>query len=137
MRKQVLSAGAFADQAARALRAVPSLRSQAAATLKSTGTAEIIASSGDAAGVVEGGGLPPELAALLKGLAVPAADLQRVSAALPTDAAGGPVLIAPLTDPVRTRLLKNRISLLAAFAKSARRSPLLRSRGLPKRYTPR
>jgi hypothetical protein len=50
---------------------------------------------------------------------------------------GGPTLIEPLADPARTRNLQAIRTELARYSKSARRSPISRTRGKPKRFRPR
>jgi hypothetical protein len=82
-------------------------------------------------------GVPPDLRRLLRRLGVRGRDLAPVRAALLGGLPGGPALIEPLADPSRTRTLRAISTGLAGFARSARRRPLERVRGKPKRYTPR
>lgn len=81
-------------------------------------------------------GIPADLRAALARLGVSGGQLAGVRAALLTDSAGGPVLIAPLTDAKRSQNLKALASELAQFAGRARRNPIARSRPQAKRYTP-
>jgi hypothetical protein len=140
-RKQVLASAGFAGGAARALRPVPSLRKRALAALRSTGAAEIVASAEEVLalqGEVRVSGVPPALRDRLRRLGVRGSDLAPVRAALlASSSGGGPALIEPLADPARTRNLQSIAAELARFSKSARRSPISRSRGLPKRFRPR
>jgi hypothetical protein len=139
-RRQVLAAAGFADKAARGLRRMPSLRASAAATLTSTGAAEVTVSAGDVAvlqAAVRSGGVPAELKAALARLGVGGRDLARVKDALLGDSVGGPVLIAPLADRARTKNIQAMATELAAFARKARHRPIVRSHGQAKRYRQR
>ena len=136
-RTQVFAAAGFANKAAQALRRVPSLRASAAAALSATGTAEVIVSAGDVAALqaaVFAGGLPADLKAALARLGVTGAALAAVKDGLLADSVGGPVLIAPLADPARTKNIQAMVSELTSFAHNAQRTPVVRSRGEPRRY---
>lgn len=137
--RQVSAAAGFADKAARKLRGAASLRSAAVLALRSAGPAEIVVSSSDVSTVqaqVRAAGIPADLRAALARLGVSGGQLAGVRAALLTDSAGGPVLIAPLTDAKRSQNLKALASELAQFAGRARRNPIARSRPQAKRYIP-
>ena len=139
-RKQVLASAGFAAGAARALRPVPSLRKRALAALRSTGAAEVVASSEEMLALqaeVRVAGVPPALRNHLRRLGIRGGDLAPVRAALLAGSGGGPALIEPLADPARTRNLQSIATELARYSKSARRTPISRTRGLPRRYTPR
>lgn len=139
-RKQVLAAAGFANKAAQALRRVPSLRAAAAAALTSTGAAEVVISSGDVGALhaaVHTGGVPADLKAALARLGVTGNALSGVKDGLLVDSTGGPVLIAPLADPARTKNIQAMATELTAFAQRARRQPIERSHGEPKRYRQR
>jgi hypothetical protein len=138
-RRQVLAAAGFADGAAKALGGVPALRAAAGAALTSTGATEVIVSDDQLSSLrsaVRSGGVPADLKAALAKLGVTAsADLANVKAGLlDTLSPGGPVLIAPLTDPARTSTLKALATELAAFAKAARAHPISRTKGSPRSY---
>lgn len=138
-RKQALAAASFADKAARALRAVPALRAKAAAALKAGGTTEVVTTPEQVLALqteVRATGLPAELRDALRRLGVRGDQLGSVRDALLLETTGGPALIGPLTDPARTRNLKAIASELARFSKSARRRPIKRTRGMPKRVPP-
>jgi hypothetical protein len=138
-RTQVIAAAGFASKAARALRKAASLRALAAATLTSTGTAEVVVSSSDVAALqvaVHAGGVPAELRAALARLGVTGAALAGVKDGLLADSPGGPALIAPLANPARTKNMRAMATELDAFARNARRRPIVRSHGQPKRYRP-
>ena len=136
-RRQVFAAAGFADKAASALRRVPSLRAGAAATLNATGTAEVVASSEDVVALqaaVFSRGVPADLKAALARLGVTGNNLAPVKDALLGDSAGGPVLIAPLADPARTKNIQAMVTELGTFARNARHRPITRSPGQAKRY---
>lgn len=138
-RRQVLAAAGFADRAAKALRAVPALRAAAATALTSTGAIEVIATADKIVALLttlRTSGIPADLKAALKALGVTASsDLASVKAGLlASTSGGGPTLIAPLTDPARTRNIQAMATDLAAFAKAARHRPITSSRGGPRRY---
>jgi hypothetical protein len=59
------------------------------------------------------------------------------AALLASSTGGGPALIEPLADSARTRNLQSIATELARYSKSARRSPISRSRGRPRRFRPR
>jgi hypothetical protein len=135
-RRQALASAAFASQAAKTLRGVPALRAKAAATLTSTGTAEVTATAAQVLALqasVRAGGVPSDLAAQLARLGIRGADLGRVKAALLASSAGGPALIAPLADPAVTRTIEASAAALAKYAKAARRAPIRTYRGEPLR----
>ena len=135
-RRQVLAAADFAARAARALRPVPSLRGSAAAALRATGAAEVVISPAEVLALqaeVRVSGIPPALRDRLRRLGVRGEDLAPVRAGLLAGSPGGAALIEPLADPARTRNLKAIATELARYAKSARRAPISRTRGLPKR----
>jgi hypothetical protein len=139
-RKQVLASAGFAAAAARALRPVPSLRKNALAALRSTGAAEVVATPEEVLALqaeVRLSGVPPALRNQLRRLGVRGSDLAPVRAALLAGSSGGPALIGPLADPARTRNLQAITAELARYSKSARRSPISRTRGKPKRFRPR
>jgi hypothetical protein len=139
-RRQVTAAAAFAGQAAKALGPVPSLRAAAAAALRAGGVAEAVVTAADVSvfqSTVRSGGIPSDLAALLKRLGVEGADLGRAKASLLASSAGGPALIAPLDDPARTRNLRSMASELAKFSRDARRRPITRAHPAPRRYRSR
>ncbi len=139
-RGQVTAAAAFASQAAKALGPLPSLRAAAAAALHAGGVAEVVVSAGDVSvfqSTVRAGGVPSDLAALLKRLGVQGADLSRAKASLLGSSAGGPALIAPLDDPARTRNLRSLASELKTFSRDARRRPITRAHPAPRRYRSR
>jgi hypothetical protein len=138
-RKQVRAAAGFADGAAKALRSVPALRAAAAAALVSTGAAEVMVTTSDVAALqadVRAHGMPADLRDLLRGLGVTGHDLVGAQDGLLVAPTGGPTLIAPLADPARTRLFRSIGAELAAFSRRARRTPILQTRGAPKRYRP-
>lgn len=139
-RRQVLAAAGFAGKAARALQPVPSLRARALTALTATGATEVVATPAELLALqadVRARGVPADLRDRLHRLGVRSDDLARVRAALLVGSTGGPALIGPLADPARTRNLKSIAAELARFSRSARRAPISRSRGLPKRYRPR
>ena len=139
-RRQVAAAAGFADKAARKLRGVASLRSAAALALRSTGTVEVVVSSTHVFTVqsqVRAHGVPADLRRAVARLGVSSGQLAGVRTALLIDSAGGPVLIAPLTDAKRTQNLTALANELAAFAGHARRNPIARSRPQAKRFIPR
>ena len=136
-RKQVFAAAAFASNAARALRRVPALRASAVSALTSTGAAEVVVSSSDVAALqaaVHAGGVPADLKAALARLGVTGGALAGVKDGLLTDSVGGPALIAPLADPARTKNIQAMATELAAFARNAKRRPIVRSHGQPRRF---
>jgi hypothetical protein len=139
-RKQTLAAAGFAGKAARALRPVPALRASALGALTSTGATEVVATPDQILALqteVRAGGVPADLREQLRRLGVRGADLKRVRDALLAGATGGPTLIAPLADAARTRNLRSIATELARYSRSARRTPISRSRALPNRYRPR
>jgi hypothetical protein len=78
---------------------------------------------------VEARGLPANLAALLKGLGLAGDDLKRARQAFAAfSPAGGPALIAPLTDAARMRNITKLAAELAKYARRAKRTPIRRSR---------
>jgi hypothetical protein len=139
-RKQVLAAAGFAVGAARALRPVPALRKRALAALRSTGAAEVTVTPEQVITLqaeVRLSGVPPALRNQLRRLGIRGRDLAPVRAALLAGSSGGPTLIEPLADPARTRNLQAIATELARYSKSARRAPISRTRGKPKRFRPR
>jgi hypothetical protein len=139
-RRHVAAAAGFARRAAKTLAPVPALRGRALRALQSSGAAEVVATAAEIASMqagVRAHGVPPELRRPLRRLGVRGHDLAPVRAALLAGVPGGPALIEPLADPSRTRTLKAISTGLARFSKSARRRPLERVHGKPKRYTPR
>jgi hypothetical protein len=139
-RKQVASAAGFAAAAAKALRPVPALRKRALAALRSTGAAEVTVTPDQVLALqaeVRVSGVPQALRDQLRRLGIRGKDLAPVRAGLLASSNGGPTLIEPLADPARTRNLLAITTELARYSKSARRSPIQRTRGKPKRFRPR
>jgi hypothetical protein len=139
-RKQVAAAAGFAAAAAKALRPVPVLRKRALAALRSSGAAEVTVTPDQVLALqaeVRVSGVPPALRDQLRRLGIRGKDLAPVRAALLASSNGGPTLIEPLADPARTRNLQAIRTELARYSKSARRSPISRTRGKPKRFRPR
>ncbi|HMJ96944.1 MAG TPA: hypothetical protein VK486_13895, partial [Thermoleophilaceae bacterium] len=125
---------------AKALRPVPSLRAKAFKALSETGATEVVASPADVAALqadVRASGVPAELRDPLGRLRVRGRDLSTVRAALLQDSSGGPVLVAPLGDGVRTRNLEAIAAELARYSKSARRTPIARAHAGRRSYRPR
>jgi hypothetical protein len=136
-RRQVTAAAAFAGQAAKALGPIPALRAAAAAALHKGGVAEVTVTAADVStfqSSVQAGGIPADLAALLKRLGIQGSDLGRAKTSLLAGSAGGPALIAPLDDPARTRTLRSLAGELKKFSREAGRRPIARTRPEPRRY---
>jgi len=136
MRKQVLAAAGFAKAAAKALGPVKSLRANAVQALTSTGAAEVEATPDDVGALQEDvrtSGIPPELQGPLAQLGIKGKSLDVVRDALLENSNGGAALIGPLADATRTKRLEAIRAELARYAKQARRSPVSRVRGRPKK----
>ncbi len=133
-RRQLLASARFADAAVKAPKTEATLRARAAAALKAGGVQEINVPGDAIASLqssVRSGGMPSALAALLAGVGIKGHDLARVRAWMlqkSIDGAylGGPVLVEPLSDAAQTRSDRHVITELQAYARHARRHPLVR-----------
>jgi hypothetical protein len=129
---QLRASATFAGQAVTALKRIQGLRNAAAKALKASKVPEVWAFD-DAVkpfvAAVRSGGIPASLRTPMGKLGVGSVDLKRLRADvldMSVTSAVGPVLIAPLQDPVRVRELKAAISQLSKYAARAKKHPIAR-----------
>ena len=122
------------DQAAKTLSSIPALRASAVTALRAGGTAEVTITADDVTALqtsMRRSGLPPGLRTQMGRLGVKGADFARARKQmlnLPVSPASiaGALLIAPLADDKRTKLLATLPSELTRYAKQARSHPIAR-----------
>ena len=138
------TAAGFAAAAAKSLRPVPALRKRALGALRSTGAAEVTVTPEQVLALPGGGPYERSPAGAARAATAarhpgprPARQQQSPTRCSPPLPAGGPTLIEPLADSARTRNLEAIAAELGErHSKSARRSPISRTRGKPRRFRP-